>query len=117
MVAFKEGPLTFLLVVLCPQPLKDSEVKSLEKALKGFMKDSKVLMLEKKVRIGGAQPRWRLKCSNLSSFILCVCVCAGKHVCDSLCRCVCIQECCVHVSGLCVQCNGSVATGASDLTV
>ena len=56
MVPFKEGPLTFLLVVLCPQPLKDSEVKSLEKALKGFMKDSKVLMLEKKVRIGGAQP-------------------------------------------------------------
>ena len=35
----------------CSQPLKDAEVKSLEKALKGFMKESKVLKLERKVRL------------------------------------------------------------------
>ena len=39
------------LMCLCSQPLKEAEVKSLEKALKGFMKESKVLKLERKVRL------------------------------------------------------------------
>ena len=38
------------------QPLKDAEVKSLEKALKGFMKESKVLKLEKKVECCASVP-------------------------------------------------------------
>ena len=60
----------------CSQPLKDAEVKSLEKALKGFMKESKVLKLEKKV---GTVPL------VAPSVYLCVCVCV--RVCVT-CACV-----------------------------